>query len=374
MGYEFHLISFEKKDRFETHGDTIQAICDDSNITWHPQHFELDRGIKAALSRIRIMKRQARTLQKEHNFDLTHCRSLIPAMTGMLLKRKFGVPFLFDIRGFWPDERVDGGLWDMSNWKYKRIYNYFKRKETRAFRNCSAAISLTENGKQEIESWDRLQDKMPRVDVIPCCVDLDLFDPSTIKTEDQTFLRKQLNIDSDAFVLGYVGSIGTWYMLQEMLNYFKELKAQKENALFLFVSKDPKEKIMTIARTLNVDEKSIRVTYSLHNQIPLHISIFDQSVFFIRPTYSKIASSPTKQGEIMAMGVPIVCNAGIGDTDRIVKEHKAGSVIESFDNDSYSKAIEPDWDRESTMEGARNVYSLEEGVKKYADIYQFIHG
>jgi hypothetical protein len=54
----------------------------------------------------------------------------------------------------------------------------------------------------------------------------------------------------------------------------------------------------------------------------LNISLFDTSIFFIRPTYSKKASSPTKQGEIMAMGIPLICNYGVGDTDEIVKKCK----------------------------------------------------
>ena len=374
LGYEFHLISFEKKDRFETHGETIQGICNESNITWHPQHFELDGGIKAALCRIKVMKRLAKKLQAEHQFDLTHCRSLIPAMIGMQLKKKFNVPFLFDIRGFWPDERVDGGLWNMSNWKYKRIYKFFKKKETQAFRRCAAAISLTENGKEEIESWPQLQDRMPRIDVIPCCVDLDLFDPSTIDHVTRKALKSKLEIRDDQFVLGYVGSIGTWYMLPEMLAYFKELKNQRENAVFLLVTKEPKEEILAEAKKLDIPVDALRVTSSLHSEIPLHISLFDQSVFFIRSTYSKKASSPTKQGEIMAMGVPIVCNAGVGDTDRIIRDHQAGAVIENFGTEDYRKAIEPNWNQNATKQGALKVYSLEEGVKKYHTVYQYIHG
>jgi len=97
-------------------------------------------------------------------------------------------------------------------------------------------------------------------------------------------------------------------------------------------------------------------------------------VFFIRSTYSKKASSPTKQGEIMAMGVPIVCNAGVGDTDRIIREHEAGAVIENFGPENYREAIEPNWNQEATTQGALKVYSLEEGVKKYHAIYQYIHG
>ena len=33
------------------------------------------------------------------------------------------------MRGFWPDERVEGGLWNLQNPLYKLVYNYFKKKK-----------------------------------------------------------------------------------------------------------------------------------------------------------------------------------------------------------------------------------------------------
>ena len=36
----------------------------------------------------------------------------------------------------------------------------------------------------------------------------------------------------------------------------------------------------------------------------------------------------------MAMGIPLVCNSGVGDTDFVVDKYKAGSVITRFDKDA----------------------------------------
>lgn len=38
-GFSFHLISFEKKDRMEEHGDFIQRYCDEAGIKWYPQSY-----------------------------------------------------------------------------------------------------------------------------------------------------------------------------------------------------------------------------------------------------------------------------------------------------------------------------------------------
>src|SRR5690606_6417417 len=119
------------------------------------------------------------------------------------------------------DERVDGKIWNLDSKVYKTIYNYFKRKEKEFLTKSDYTISLTSNGKREIESWDTIDQEKVKIKVIPCCVNLDLFDPSKISLTEKQTLKKSLNLNEDAFILGYVGSIGTWYMLPEMLDYFK---------------------------------------------------------------------------------------------------------------------------------------------------------
>ena len=124
------------------------------------------------------------------------------------------------MRGFWADERVEGGIWDKNNPIFKRAYNFFKGKEIEFFNESDAIVSLTNNGKQEIESWDNLPNR-PQIEVIPCCVDLNHFRSEKVDKVALEAKRTQLGILKDDFVLGYVGSIGTWYMLPEMLDYYR---------------------------------------------------------------------------------------------------------------------------------------------------------
>jgi hypothetical protein len=129
-----------------------------------------------------------------------------------------------------------------------------------------------------------------------------------------------------------------------------------------------------MAAEKGIDRKEILVTSTTHNLVPLYISLFGLSVFFIRPTYSKMASSPTKQGEIMAMGVPLVCNAGVGDTDEIVRKHKAGAVLQQLDKRNYEENanLPKHFDRLSTMNGALEVYGLDRGVELYRQVYRSV--
>ncbi|MBL1280582.1 MAG: glycosyltransferase [Fluviicola sp.] len=378
-GYDIHLVSYEKTDKFKEHRKVIQQICEAANIKWHPQDYVLGGGLKTTLKQVRKMKKIAFYLHELHNFDIVHCRSYISALSGLELKRKKGVKFIFDMRGFWADERVDGKIWNLDNFLYKTIYNFFKRKEIQFFKESDYTISLTENGREEIESWEEFKSNPPKIKVIPCCVDLQLFDPSKITAEQKTTAKQDLGINAKQFVLGYVGSIGTWYMLSEMLDYFKVLKkntsASEAKAVFLFISGEDPLKIRKMAKEKGINEDDIIVKSVLHSEVPLHISIFDTSIFFIRSTYSKKASSPTKQGEIMAMGIPLVCNAGVGDTDAIVHKYHAGKVIEEFTDETYLLAINDSssFKQKDTIAGAKDYFSLEEGVKRYLSVYKAVH-
>ncbi len=132
---------------------------------------------------------------------------------------------------------------------------------------------------------------------------------------------------------------------------------------------------MSEATAKGISETDIIVHSSLHKDVPLYISLFNSSIFFIRPTFSKKASSPTKQGEIMAMGVPLVCNAGVGDTDGIVENSFAGSVVPECTIESYQEMINSpaSFDKTKAIEGAEKYFSLEEGVKRYLSVYKAIY-
>jgi glycosyltransferase involved in cell wall biosynthesis len=372
-GYEFHLISFEKSDRFNQHKRLIQSLCDEDNIQWHPQYYSKVGGLRSTLKQVKKLKKVSSYLYSKHSFDIVHCRSYISALAGLDLKRKHGVKFVFDMRGFWADERVDGKIWSLKSPIYNRIYKYFKKKEKVFLDKADYTISLTDNGKNEILSWPSTDPKI-NIKVIPCCANLELFDKSKISEDTKLNDREKLGIDSNDFILGYIGSIGTWYMLPEMLDYFKELKEAKPNSKFLLVSGEEPSKIIAAASEKGIDKDHIKLISVLHHEVPRFISLMDASIFFIKPSYSKKASSPTKQGEIMAMGVPLICNANVGDTDLIVTKYESGIVIDKFDKETFkNNIIDPqDFDSNKISEGAEDYFSLTEGVQRYLRVYKAV--
>ena len=109
--------------------------------------------------------------------------------------------------------------------------------------------------------------------------------------------------------------------------------------------------------------------------MPAYASVADISIFFIKPVFSKSASSPTKQGELMGLQIPVICNAGVGDTDMVVNKYQSGWLVNSFTHEDYNYAIDNlnntlALDKEKIRKGAEEFYSLEVGATRYLNIYK----
>lgn len=371
-GISFDLISFEKEANFKTHFKTIETYCQAHHIHWHPLKYTKKPPLLSTLYDLARMRKATKRLIKTKHISIIHCRSYIAALIGLELKRKKGIPFLFDMRGFWADERIDGNIWSKNSPVFKHVYTFFKKRELEFFKESDHIISLTEEGKHEIVKHILPSINPDKITIIPCCVNLNLFDPEKVSESKLARLKNELNIPSDQFILGYVGSIGTWYMLPEMLDYFVHLKRFQPNAIFLFVTGEHPERILKMAIEKGITRESIRITSCSHQAVPAYIKLFNLSIFFIKPAYSKKASSPTKQGELMAMGIPLVCNDGVGDTAQVVRTYKAGFVVEGFTPENYEHALPHNisFEKETAQSGAQYFYSLDEGAKRYENVYK----
>jgi glycosyltransferase involved in cell wall biosynthesis len=369
---KFVLVSFEKEEPYTKLRTHIEQLCQESGIIWHPLPYITKPPVVSTFNNIRRMKKLSAKLHKQYHFSLVHCRSYLPALAGLYLKRSFKIPFLFDMRGFWADERVDGNLWKLSNPVFKTIYQYFKKKEKEFLQEADHVVSLTENARREIKSWAFSSAPSP-VSIIPCCVDFELFNPATVTTNQKENALSTLQIPKEASVITYLGSLGTWYMLDEMMAFAKAFRKREPGAYFMILTGEPESMVKEAAIAAGFDTKFLRVKKVQRKEVPIYLSLSKASVFFYKPAFSKKATSPVKQGELMAMGIPIVCNDAIGDTTEIVTKYNAGVVLDKFDEPSYELAVEQlmngDFNPERIRSGSKKVFSLEEGISSYRDIY-----
>lgn len=376
-GYQFTIISFEKVDRLKEGKARIHELIGDRKIEWIPMKYHKRPPVLSTLVDVWAMRKAARKVVTSKQVQIVHCRSYIAGLVGMWLKQRLGIKFLFDIRGFWADERVDGELWKLSNPVYRIIYSYFKRKEAQLMTYSDHIISLTEAGKNEIVSGRLFRNRHAIIDpkkltVIPCAVDLDLFNPQNINGEKLKLIKGQLALSDKDKVLIYLGSVGTWYLLEEMLIFFKRCHEVDSAYKFLILTKDSHELVQDKAMEFGIDIKNLMVTEASREDIPYYVALADLGIFFIKPTYSKKASSATKLGEYLAMGLQVVTNGGVGDIGEAIRIDHIGSLINTFDYKIDQVLNDISKKKANSRDLAFKHFALEKCVSSYNIVYQQI--
>jgi glycosyltransferase involved in cell wall biosynthesis len=196
-----------------------------------------------------------------------------------------------------------------------------------------------------------------------------------------TGLKKELGLDGK-FVVMYPGKIGTFYLIDEMLDFFKVMSDRVPNAVFLVVTNDEPGELVKRAGVIGIREGNVRAVNGVpFEEMPDYLRIADAGLFFINP-YKKLGSSPIKMGEFLASGVPVVINPGVGDTEEMVRGENVGVVVERFSGEDYARAIDGLFRLKEEGEDLRKrcrttairYLSLELAVGKYDKIYKLLAG
>ena len=370
-GYRIALISFEKPERSEAERAAVGRACAAAGVDWHPLTYHRQPPLLSTIYDVAEMRRLALRLHHRERFDVVHCRSYVPALVGLKLKRRTGVPFIFDMRGFWADERREGGSWNLANPFFRAVYRFFKKREREFWDESAEVVSLTCAARDEIASTDP---SAARIDVIPCCVDFDLFQAAGPGRRKAA--RELLGIAPSERVLGYIGSLGGNYMLGEMLDFYRAYRERFGPTKFLFVTHTPEALIRSAAESKGLPQSEVILRAATRQEVPRLMAAANEGIAFKQPSFSAKGCSPTKLGEMLALEIPVITNSGVGDVDRIIGEGGAGIVVERFDERAYSQALD-ELDRFTADIGrwrtvARKWFDLQSGIDRYDEIYRRI--
>lgn len=359
-GYHYTVVSAEKLANYKAQKNLIEEQIKDLPISWQPIIYTKKPPVLSTLYDLWKIRAKAKQILRKKPYQLIHARSYLSALVALHFKRKYEIPFLFDMRGFWADERLDGRLWNLSNPLYRWIYRFFKNKEKEFLREAAQTISLTYNAKKEIQSWQGFETSP--ICVIPCCVDTQVFRSSAQVQKNQ------------ALTMSYLGSIGTWYLLDEMLFFYKELLNTYPEAIFSFITPEPPDYILQKASSLHLPLSQIQVRKASREQVPDLLAESHFSIFFIKDAYSKKASSATKMAEILAMGIPLITN-NIGDHEFLAQKYCFGQMLYHLDRKSMQEAISriPQMlqiSPSALRSIAEDYFSLQKGIDLYQQAYQ----
>ena len=367
--YDIALISFEKPSDTSEENRLLKykTRLEEGGIRWYPLRYHKTPPVLSTAYDIVRAWRQAVRWQRRNPSGIAHARGYVAGLVALFVKRRGRIRFLFDMRGFWPEEKIEAGHWTNSSISY-RVAKWCERL---FFERSDAIVSLTDAGVAEFKTLGYKIDPDLPVKVIPTCVDMHRFCSGT---------RDQGLIDSlglaGCTVIGCVGTMSGWYLRQDMLEYLALCASQLANVKVLVVTREDQDQLQADAELAGLDLDQLVLVRAAFEEMPAFIRLMDCGVFFIRPTFSKKGSAATKLGEFLACGVPVVINAGVGDSDRIVRRGRTGVVLPDMTRTSFEESMEAvramlsDSDmRHRCCQTAEDIFDLDQGVRAYKNLY-----
>jgi glycosyltransferase involved in cell wall biosynthesis len=377
-GVRFTLLSFERAKAFEPQGisrcEQLREELASQGIEWHWLRYHQRPSLPATIYDVIAGFRKASVLVKRNRIEMVHARAHIPATIALALKRRFGTRMIFDLRGLMAEEYVDAGNWRKDSLPYRLT----KATERRILASTDAVVTLTERIWPIIREWEGLRGRAVHHEVIPCCVDLSLF---KFSEEERARRRAELNL-GDRFTLVYSGSLDGWYLTDKMADFFASFLKRRRDAHLLWLTTGSHDRVRVLMNARDVGSDGFSVLSVASSAVPSYLAAADAGLAFIKRCMSKIASSPTKNGEYLACGLPLIINAGVGDSDSLINDWRGGVLIENFSEEDYAEAAqkieamiaEPEVRRKARAV-AEQLFSLHTiGAERYASLYEKVLG
>lgn len=361
------LVSYEKSDALADKNRlaALEAEVRGAGIRWFRLRYHKKPSVPATAYDIAAGFLLCLYLVPRYRIKVAHARSYVPSVIALGLKRIFGLRFIFDMRGFWADQRVDCGAWRQGS----LAYGAAKRLERSFLKNADVVVSLTYAAVDVMRDFQYLRNRQPRFEVITTCTNLDQFHP-TPRAQNAAAPQRP-------FILGCVGTVSISYLFSEMLDCFKIMREIRPDAKLHIINRGDHAYIREQLKAAGIPDDCVTLKTVEHAHVAREMGLMDAGIFFLKPYASLKAVAPTKLGEFLACGVPCLANAGVGDFDRILHGDRVGVVLRSFDAPGKHEAVrallalasDPETPRRCA-ESARRRFSLEEGVRAYHRIYR----
>ena len=334
-GMKINLLTFEK----ETPPDSLVERMRKASVEW----IQIPFGNNGPLGGLTRTLQLAKLLPDS---EITHARSDFPAVAARFSGQD---RILWDVRSLWADQRRF-----IEESRLKRsllsLYSPFEKLA------CNSAIAMSTLTQAVVPVLEDRHKHLPGLrTVVPTSVDLDRFKFSPIMPSKLKGL--------------FSGTYNKYYDLELS---FKFIQALKNIANHEIDWAKPKE---SHTNFLNAGESFVFSVNQPEMANVISRYSFGISICKENAGLSLKAAMPTKIAEFLAVGRPIVVNAGLGDCDEIFRESGIGVIISQHD-DLELKALElmslvSDKDTPNRCrQAAEKHFGWDFGVRQYLNIYK----
>lgn len=376
-GWSYRILSLEK-ERDLADASKVRALhqrLDRVGVEWEPHPFDWSQSSRAAIANLGTLVRRTVSLARSGAIRGVHARAYVPGVAALAAWNATGLPWVFDARSFWIDERLEEGRWFTTPLRL----GVARGLEHQLFSTASGVVSLTELQVREVE--ERFKPLGPRaVTCVTTIADYDDFvrRPVAALQRVPPELVERLATRN---VLAVIGSINRSYLVDETLSLASKVLARSPDAHLLVLSAQRDEYERRLA-ALGVPANRVTITRAEHDAMPEWLSLVNWCLLLLNPASpAKRASMPTKLGELFAAKVQPVqfgCNA---EVSAWVRRSGSGLVLDAVTPAALDEAAavmasarrdEPLLER--ARETTRSHFGLDGGLERYDQLLKTVFG
>ena len=364
-----YLLSYErKKDLDEL--NKVKSTINENNIKWRYLEYSNKYGVFSTIMQLVVGFSYTLKVMKSSNIDIIHTRSFIPAVLGLLLKKLFSKKLIYDIRGFSIDEKIDQGRLSKKSFLYKIL----KSLDAYIYKNSDFVVTLTHKAKKILIEEFKLSENI--IEVIPTCANEKLF--TVLSDNQKKSFRIENNYELDDKIIIHTGNVQGWYDFEKEVQLVKKLIEMDDKIRFLVLNKNQHEYIFEVFTKYSIDKKYLKVLSASFEDVHKYLNISNCSLFFITPSYSKLASAPTKFAENVACLLPSITNSNVGDMNYYIEEFDVGFLFDLNDFNNIESKLLDILEKINNKDKDSNVYNQlfynnfkkELAIEKYRKIYK----
>jgi glycosyltransferase involved in cell wall biosynthesis len=286
---------------------------------WHPRHFNLRAGQAMVFASL-AYPRLAGFLSL-NPAQLIVARSYPAALLANLEKRFKGTPYIFDMRGLYPEEGLNAGVFEPESPDYR----FWKRRELELISSAERCLVVSQPFAEHVRSLA----PEARVSVIPCCVDTE---EVGYDAELRKLAKKEHGLEG-RFVLLHLGSFGTKGDRGLVAQYLKRFRRVCSEAILVAATGTPSfvPEIRVAFLGQGLSENDFRVINPGPDQLHQVRALGDAGLILERKVANTHACLSVKLGEYLASGLPVICTPHVEGAARLVERYECGLVVDPDD-------------------------------------------
>ena len=331
QGIEVHVLTFEPQLSQDWPAEKMAettALLAAEGIHWHVRAYHKSPSAPATLYDVVLGAATAIRLARRYRIQVFHARAHMALAMALLARPFTGNRVIFDVRGLMADEYVDAGRWHEGSMVYRAV----KWLESVGLRQADQLVVLTRTMRDWVIA--RGFSNADKIEVIPCCVDSTRF--AAQNGEKESVAEKA----STRFELVYAGAVTGLYLLDEIGKFFLAVRARRPDAFLRILTTSDATKAAATLHEVGLSDSDFWIGPVPPAEVPRYLRRARLGLSLRKPTFAQIASSPTKIPEYLLAGLPVVSNAGVGDTDELLERERVGVVLRSFDEPALVAAAD----------------------------------